>query len=129
MTVTLRYICPCPAAVPLSRTDWLIVVVAEAPMGRLLAADPDAVVTLVCQRRRRKRNYSILFSPDLTRTKVQRGAYSCGAGGLRRGAAGWTRLTTSGQSCLQERKEKHFNMRTKTKQIKGNPHDYTPTLL
>lgn len=57
-TVTLRYICPCPAAVPLSRTDWLIVVVAEAPMGRLLAADPDAVVMLACQVRRRWENYS-----------------------------------------------------------------------
>lgn len=57
MTVTLRYICPCPAAVPLSRTDWLIVVVAEAPMGRLLVAEPEADVTLTCQVRRWQKNY------------------------------------------------------------------------
>lgn len=47
--LTLRYICPCPPAVPLSRTDWLIVVVAEAPTGRLLVVDPDPDVTLACQ--------------------------------------------------------------------------------
>lgn len=47
--LTLRYICPCPPAVPLSSTDWLIVDVAEAPMGRLLVVEPDPDVTLACQ--------------------------------------------------------------------------------
>lgn len=46
MTLTLRYICPCPPAVPLSSTDWLIVDVAEAPIGRLLVVDPDPDVTM-----------------------------------------------------------------------------------
>lgn len=49
MKLTLRYICPCPPAVPLSSTDWLIVDVAEAPTGRLLVVDPDPDVTLACQ--------------------------------------------------------------------------------
>lgn len=48
MKLTLRYICPCPPAVPLSSTDWLIVDVAEAPTGRLLVVDPDPDVTLAC---------------------------------------------------------------------------------
>lgn len=47
--LTLRYICPCPPAVPLSSTDWLIVDVAEAPAGRLLVDDPDPDVTVACQ--------------------------------------------------------------------------------
>lgn len=46
LTLTLRYICPCPPAVPLSSTDWLIVDVAEAPIGRLLVVDPDPDVTM-----------------------------------------------------------------------------------
>lgn len=44
--LTLRYICPCPPAVPLRSTDWLIVEVAEAPIGRLLVVDPAPDVTL-----------------------------------------------------------------------------------
>lgn len=46
--LTLRYICPCPPAVPLRSTDWLMVDVAEAPTGRLLVVDPDPDVTLAC---------------------------------------------------------------------------------
>lgn len=34
--------------------------------------------------------------------------YSCGAGGLRRAAAGRTRLTTGSQSCLEEEEEEEF---------------------
>lgn len=47
--LTLRYICPCPPAVPLKSTDWLMVEVAEAPTGRLLVVDPDPDVTLACE--------------------------------------------------------------------------------
>lgn len=39
----------------------------------------------------------------LDKEKLPRSAYSGGAGGLRGGAAGWTGLTTGGQSRLQER--------------------------
>lgn len=45
---TLRYICPCPPALPLSSTDWLIVDVAEEPwpIARVLVvAPPPEVVT------------------------------------------------------------------------------------
>lgn len=134
MKLTLRYICPCPAAVPLSSTDWLIVDVAEAPIGRLLVLDPDPDVTLAWKIT--TSYYDVIFFKQYWKSWVIWGengvmvsrekcfivspkniktnsTYSCGAGGLRRAAAGRTWLTTGSQSSLRGREEVQFPVKSK----------------
>lgn len=110
--LTLRYIWPCPPAVPLSSTDWLIVDVAEAPIGRLLVVDPDPDVTLTW------RTGTCIFK-ILCGSKEKKRYWFCGiksyrfcmitycgcAGSLRRATAGGAWLTTGSQSGLKKTKK------------------------
>lgn len=103
--LTRRYICPCPAAVPLSSTDWLMVEVAEAPAGRPPVVDAAPDVAVACGVTMRV-NARPRQQRDAARERPGAPTYSCGAGGLRGGAAGRTRLAAGSQTGLRGRRER-----------------------